>query len=450
MTFSENYQHNLVFALAWTVIHSLWQCGLIAFLSQVLSQLAGVKNANLRCRLFSSALALCFAWSVVTFSRLFESASLSTTGGLISSSQIRMIAAWSSDQLPPVSDYLDWIALFWLIGCVSMLLKLTFELARAQHLKHHGTELVSTDLQTKFLKLKQQIGLGKEITIRLSQRINIPCVIGHFKPVILLPSSVILGLSPTQIEMIILHELAHIQRNDVLINFVQTVLKILFFFNPAVHFLSHRIDQEREHACDDLAIKICGNTLLYARTLQAFAEMRLSLSNQLALSSHFSERNSMLKQRVVRLFVKECKPPAFFKTMASALGLAFATLTIVGCSYLQVNDSDLNVDGKGVRFEISIKKNGSLIAEPALLSEFGKEASFEVADQIKVVNIAQKPIGQKSHVEASIYQFDGKNWVLGWHPTMQAEITKTPSFEFTSNDNQYRVVIKQRLADLKR
>lgn len=110
-----------------------------------------------------------------------------------------------------------------------------------------------------------------------------------------------------------------------------------------------------------------------------------------------------------------------------------------------INEPDLDVTGKAVRFEVSIKKNGELIAHPAVVSEFGKAITVEVDKQIKVTSVAQKPKGQKSYVEASIYEFDGKNWVLTWNPNMQAWLTQTPSFEFTSQDQQYRVVIKPRL-----
>lgn len=340
------------------------------------------------------------------------------------------------------------LVLFWLCGCTILCIKLMYEVFAARRLKQRGTSSLNPEWLLRFEQLKQQIGTKKDIAIRLSQRVTVPCVIGYFKPVVLIPTSLFLGMSSQQIEMIILHELAHIRRHDVLVSFVQATIKIIFFFSPAVHHLSNRIDQEREHACDDLAIDACGDAFSYAKTLQACAELHLSLNPRIALINHFFERNSMLKQRILRLFANPNDPQVKTRNTASIFLLLIVTLSIAGCSYMLINEPDLDVTGKAVRFEVSIKKNGELIAHPAVVSEFGKAITVEVDEQIKVTSVAQKPKGQKSYVEASIYEFDGKNWVLTWNPNMQAWIMQTPSFEFTSQDQQYRIVIKPRLTTL--
>ena len=84
----------------------------------------------------------------------------------------------------------------------------------------------------------------------------------------------LLGLTPRQLELIISHELAHVARLDYLFNLAQIAVETLFFFHPAVWWLSGRIRAERENCCDDLAVTAIENRVEYGRALLAIAELR--------------------------------------------------------------------------------------------------------------------------------------------------------------------------------
>ena len=112
-------------------------------------------------------------------------------------------------------------------------------------------------------------------------------------------------MSQEQIEVIVLHELAHIRRHDILILNLQSVIKALYFFNPFVFWISHQVDLERENACDDIAVSVCSNPMLYAKTLHHFAEMHahLALSNITSTAITGKKgRKTMLQNRIQRLF----------------------------------------------------------------------------------------------------------------------------------------------------
>jgi hypothetical protein len=89
-----------------------------------------------------------------------------------------------------------------------------------------------------------------------------------------MPAAVLSGLTPQQVEAVIAHELAHIRRHDYLVNFVQTAVETLFFYHPAVWWVSRIVRTEREHCCDDLAVVACGDAVLYARALTAIEALR--------------------------------------------------------------------------------------------------------------------------------------------------------------------------------
>ena len=92
-------------------------------------------------------------------------------------------------------------------------------------------------------------------------------MIGFFRPIVLLPMRALTGLTPEQLEAVIAHELGHIKRFDVAVNFFQVIAETLFFFHPAVWWLNKRIRADREDCCDDVAIADCGGTVGYARAL---------------------------------------------------------------------------------------------------------------------------------------------------------------------------------------
>ncbi len=101
-----------------------------------------------------------------------------------------------------------------------------------------------------------------------------PMVIGHLRPVILVPLGMLTGYPAAQVEAILLHELAHIRRHDYLVNAIQGVFEVLFFYHPAVWWVSAVVRAEREKCCDDIAVAVSGNAHEYAAVLTALEEKR--------------------------------------------------------------------------------------------------------------------------------------------------------------------------------
>ena len=109
------------------------------------------------------------------------------------------------------------------------------------------------------------------------------------------------GLPAAQLESILAHELAHIRRHDYLVNLLQTVVETLFFYHPAVWWLSRQIRNERENCCDDVALAAVGNRTDYGRALLAIEELRAT-STALSLAA----RGGSLLARMRR--IAGCEP----------------------------------------------------------------------------------------------------------------------------------------------
>src|SRR5262249_48310656 len=96
--------------------------------------------------------------------------------------------------------------------------------------------------------------------------------LGIIKPVILIPLGLIAHLPPEQMETILLHELAHIRRQDYLVNILQYIVEAIFFFNPALRWISSLLRQEREACCDDMVMNSGSHKSNYLHALVSFQE----------------------------------------------------------------------------------------------------------------------------------------------------------------------------------
>ncbi len=113
----------------------------------------------------------------------------------------------------------------------------------------------------RFACLKERIGVSSPVRLLWSASATVPMVIGWARPVVLVPAALLTGLSESQLEAVLAHELAHIRRHDYLVNLLQNVLETLLFYHPAVWWTSEQVRSEREHCCDDLAAAACGGSL---------------------------------------------------------------------------------------------------------------------------------------------------------------------------------------------
>jgi beta-lactamase regulating signal transducer with metallopeptidase domain len=169
---------------------------------------------------------------------------------------------------------LPWIAHLWM-ACVAVL---AFRLAGgwlvSRRLKSVGLSSCPALWMRTLDDLRLKAGISRQVRFSISALVQVPTVIGWLHPFILVPASVFTGLTPGQLRALLLHELAHIRRHDYLINVLQTVTETLLFYHPAVWWVSNRIRTEREHACDDVAVSICGDSLVYAHALTIVEEMR--------------------------------------------------------------------------------------------------------------------------------------------------------------------------------
>lgn len=146
--------------------------------------------------------------------------------------------------------------------------------------------------------LMRKAGVKQAIRLAESAAVKVPMVMGHFKPLILVPVGLMTALPVAELEAILLHEIAHIRRKDYLVNLLQRIAENIFFFNPAIWWLSSLIRTEREHCCDDITLTQVNSKKHYINALVSCQEYVLE-SPAYAVALNGGKNN--LLQRVKRI-----------------------------------------------------------------------------------------------------------------------------------------------------
>ena len=309
-------------AFCWTLIHSLWQGLLLAIIAGVFMILTKRSSSFLRYNLFS---VLFFSFIVITCFSFVRQLQIEKTKNereiysqpysFVSSETTSLPAADISSSQTVWQNYMSRFSLYfnehaslvvtiWFIIFSARLLQMMGNLGYSNRLKTFKTHFPSIFWQKKINELSDRLGIKKRIVLLESEIVKVPMMTGLWKPVILFPISLLSQLPPEEVEAILLHELAHIKRKDYFINLLQHFGEIIFFFNPAVLWLSSLIRDERENCCDDIAIRETNNKENFVHALVVFQEYNLSYSKQ-ALA--FPGQKNHLLNRVKRIITNKNK-----------------------------------------------------------------------------------------------------------------------------------------------
>ena len=310
-------------ALTSALLHFLWQ-GIAAALLLAVALLF-LRRSSPGARYVASCivLALLAIAPVITMGlvypaafppRVSVAAPAADTGAQVLSIPQNVIARASVDAID------GWILPLWTAGVFLFGMRLVWAGGHASVLRRQGVEADSS-IQSMIGDLAGRLGIRRRLQVMVCSLAEVPSVVGWIRPVILVPASVLVGLTPQQLEALLAHELAHIRRHDYLVNILQMVVETLLFYHPAVWWISGRIRHERELCCDDIAVAACGNAVAYARALTQLEKLR-PVGPSLVMGS----AGGGLYRRVQRLL--GCRGEDVPSRLACAIGLVTGVLCL--------------------------------------------------------------------------------------------------------------------------
>ena len=321
----------IIKAVSWTFVHSLWQ-GIILAISAGLIILATRKSAAaLRYNLLSVLFVFFLAAAGLTFYYEFSYNAIDTAMRIhlpIINEQSRLGYTGTESFFSLAIDFLNsnarLIVMIWLFAFAFKLFGILHAFGNIYRIRNYKTFLPSEYWTNRLAELALQLQIRKPIVLLESALVKMPSVTGFFKPIITVPIGMLANLPQDQVEAILLHELAHIRRKDYIVNLLQHLAEMVFFFNPGVLWLSSLIKDERENCCDDIALKFVGNKTHFVHALISFETFN---TQKLALA--FAGKKNHLLQRVKRIIYNDNKSlNTIEKTFLSLSLLAVAIIMI--------------------------------------------------------------------------------------------------------------------------
>jgi beta-lactamase regulating signal transducer with metallopeptidase domain len=301
-------------AIAWTLIHFCWQAAVIAAAYGVAARMTAHRSSHVRYTVALSALVAMFAAALITFA--FQ---MAPAGEVWNASAVQVAAGDFPRSVAPgrapaseafaageriverMPSYLLWIDAVWLMGVCGLAFRNVGGLWMIRRLRSRAEKNTApSDVQERFARIVAALGLKREVLLRMSDAIASPVTVGALKTMVLLPFSALTALGPDELEVVLAHELAHVRRADFMWNLLQTVAETLFFFHPAVWWIGGHIRHERELCCDDLALEVCPNPVVYASALFHLEEQR-SRQLHMAMALDGNQGRQTLRMRIARI-----------------------------------------------------------------------------------------------------------------------------------------------------
>ncbi len=381
----------IIETFGWTLLHSLWQGILIAIILKVLLISLTNQSSRIRYLLSTSALAVLFAAVVNTFTNSYSAivtasnsieSAIAPVQILIKNSEgsfnILAFQFWGtsvSEILTYFQSNMHIIVLLWFAGILFLTIRFTYGMSQISAIRRSGTTITDKWMIGNVEKYIRKLKLNS-VSVLVSAKISVPIAIGVLKPAILFPLGMLNSFPGDQTEAILLHELAHIKRKDYLVNLIQSVMEIIFFFNPAVWFISGSIRKERENCCDDIVVDITGDKLSYVKALSELE--RNSFSNYSLILAAVNNKNQLIKRIERIVFTNRIGGNPMFKSIIIMILFAGLAVASVG----SINIFSHNNNGSAITQD-SVKVKSTLV-EPKIASLSDSSKDYEFDEPIEV------------------------------------------------------------------
>ncbi|QNR85215.1 M48 family metalloprotease [Pedobacter riviphilus] len=362
----ENWLH----ALGATLFHSLWLGVILALLAGLVMFTTRKASASTRYNLLTICLMLFVVAIFFTFYKELQKpigaaadqVVINLSSGVTNQPVITNVQHDMYSGLNKIlslwNAYAYQIVLIWFLIICGKSIQLMVGLNGVYHLRKHKTYAAGKKWDEKLAMLAEKLGLSQPVKMVQSGIAQAPMVVGHFKPLILVPLGLLSGLSDAEVEAILSHELAHIKRKDYLVNLLQSFIEIVFFFNPAVLWVSQLIKTEREHCCDDLAIACVSDRKNYVQALIVCQEFKQRApAYAMAITG---KKGSLLHRASRMLFNTNSTLNKMEKTI---LTIALVSVVVCSAAFKSV-DRAKTVTGKEISTSIQVLQDTAKKTKP--------------------------------------------------------------------------------------
>ncbi|WP_339758000.1 M56 family metallopeptidase [Algoriphagus aquimarinus] len=423
---------SLLYAMGWTLVHSLWQLVLIGAALWLMLKVFHKNSPNFKYNLALGSLGVSLLFAVATF--IYEFSSFSPTPlvdriafeGMVLS-QVQSSASFGIESL--INQSINWIegqlpllVNFWFLGALLFLFRLVNSLSEIRTLRKSSSDPQDFQLEKMLYRLMGKMNVSRNVEIRLTSYGVSPVTFGYLKPIILIPSALILQLAPVQLEAIIAHELAHVKRNDYLSNLLQSALEVLFFYHPCYWWMNQTVKELRENAADDVAVKAGVAPKELAYSLAEVLNFAKQNPPELALAAA-KKRNPTL-QRIKRILGH----PAQTYPQNPIISIPMLLTLLLSAGLMATAQQDVSVSVENAK-PVAVNVNTNL--NPVVEVQKNANVNLDVNTNVNVtvdtiISKSDTVIVKNSNKRSYVYSHNGETIILEDMPAL--ELTPMPPF----------------------
>jgi len=345
-----SFQTDIASAFLSTLVHSLWIGGVCLIILRVGLNLLSEFQSGFRYALSKIILFIFLLTIVFLFGYIYQPQSefpytISQTlkDSILSGNTI---FAGMADIHNSSTPFRSLILKLYFVGLIVFTLRFVFASLLIKRRIRNGYEV-----ERKYVNYIKELGckfnIRKSIRLLYSEEISSPALFGFLRPVILVPTGMFTNLPFDQVESILIHELIHLKRFDFIVNIIQHVLEVIFFFNPFMWMISGIVRNEREKYCDDRVVRSYSSPKTYAKALYNLSLIEHEkLSPAVKLAGTDNKQLLLRIQRVLKtdIMKKKIKNRGYVAGLA-AIGLAIIiTLSGFNSALLNINKSQNKVE----------------------------------------------------------------------------------------------------------
>ncbi|MCM3761633.1 BlaR1 family beta-lactam sensor/signal transducer [Alkalihalobacillus oceani] len=264
------------------------------------------------------------------------------------------------------------LLLIWVAGMAVMLLLTLHSNRRIFSIKKSLQVVDDQQLSNLLDDCQHKIGFSRKVVLGHSALITSPLTFGVVRPYIVLPKD-ISHLTKDDLRYILLHELYHSKRKDMLVNYLLGLFRTIYWFNPFVSYFLKEMKTEMEVSCDYAVLKQVDEEehLHYAEVILKFATLSQRTS-PLVVASEISSSYKEVKRRIVTIvdFKRESPQLKLKSSFVFTAMLALVLLSTPTLSAFAVNADHYHFSGEQAVYKdyshfFDTVSGGAVLFDPA-------------------------------------------------------------------------------------
>lgn len=328
------FAYHFLQSLAFALINSIWQMAIIWIIYNIITSIFSLKPAT-HYNLLVATQTIGFSWFFYTFIQC-----LNNITAIFYENNTSFYYSIIQEKLLPIA------AIIYLFFAFVFASKLLLQFYQLKNIRTNELLPISQKWQQYVYDISGKLGIRRNIQIKISKTVHTPLTIGFLKPIILIPMAAINHLNPNQMEVILLHELAHIKRNDYLINLWLIFIDAIMFFNPFSKYLHCLINKQRELCCDDIVLINNNQNSLYAQALLNIAKSQYQVTSILGTMTAVNDNQQELKHRIKRILnIEQEQKNRFEFSKQMVFSVAFGLLLFLLIGFININVNKVIADG---------------------------------------------------------------------------------------------------------